>query len=188
MIRKKRPTRPRKVRKVYPRVRPLGAPGGVFLPDHEQLVKLIAMRGATDEEIEAVYGLGKGTIKKWRKFYPGLNKAIEKGRTSADAQVLHALFKTAIGYKYKEEQAVGGKFPQVLEVKRYFPGQFLAQKHWLASRNREEWPASERIEMTGRNGEGIKIESRNDVIDAIMTLVSSKVDPEHKAKKEDRAS
>lgn len=188
MIRKNRSTRPRKTRKVYPRVRPLGAPGGVFLPDHEQLVKLIAMRGATDDEIEAVYGLGKGTIQRWRKAYPGLNKAIEKGRTSADAKVLHALFKTAIGYKYTEEQAVGGKCPQVLEVKRFFPGQFLAQKHWLASRNREEWPASERIEMTGRNGEGIKIESRNEVIDAIMGLVASKADPDHKKTKEERAT
>lgn len=188
MIPRKRPKRPRKVRKVYPRVRPLEAPGGVYLPDHSQLVRLIAMRGATDEEIEAVYGLGKGQIKKWRKVYPSLDKAIEDGRTSADAKVLHALFKTAVGYKYTEEQAVGGKHPQVMSVKRYYPGQFLAQKHWLASRKREEWPATERLEMTGKNGGAIKTESRNDVIDAIMGLVASKTDPDHKKQKEERAS
>lgn len=172
-----------------PREVPTNGPHGVYLPDNLQLVRLIAMRGATDDEIESVYGLGAGTIKKWRQAYPGLDKAIELGRTRADGDVLHSLFKTAVGYHEYEEQAVGGKEPTVMKVKRYFPGQFLAQKHWLASRKREEWPAKESIEHTGKNGEAIKVESRNDLIDGILKLITSKLDPEKSPeKREGRAS
>lgn len=172
-----------------PREVPSTGPHGVYLPDNLQLVRMIAMKGATDDEIESVYGLGKGQIAKWYKAYPGLKKAVEEGRTTADAEVLHALFKTAVGYHETEEQAVGGKEPTVMEVRRYFPGQFLAQKHWLANRKREDWPAKETVEHTGRNGEPIKVESRNDLIDGILKLVASKIDPEKAPdKKESRAS
>lgn len=168
---------------------PINGPHGVYLPDNLQLVRLIAMRGASDEEIESVYGLGSGTIKKWKQAYPGLEKAITEGRTRADGEVLCSLYKTAIGYHEYEEQAVGGKDPMVLKVKRYFPGQFLAQKHWLANRKREEWPAKETVEHTGKNGEAIKVESRNDLIDGILKIIASKVDPEKAPeKRENRAT
>lgn len=173
-------------RKAHPRSTPppVEAPQGVFLPDSPQLVTMIAMRGATDDEIEAVYGLGKGTIKAWRKHYPSLDKALEHGRTRADAEVLHAMFKTAIGHDFTEQQAVGGREPQVMEVRRHAPPNFLAQKHWLASRKREEWPARDKVEISGPNGGEIKIESRNELIDAILGLVVSKVDPETKKQKD----
>lgn len=175
---------PRRVRKIRPREVPTPAPGGVYLPDHLQIVRMIAMRGATDREIEEAYGLSSGTVKKWRKAYPSLDKAIEAGRTAADGEVLHALFKTAIGYHETEEQAVGGREPTVMQVSRYFPGQFLAQKHWLANRKREEWPGKDSVEVTGKDGAAIKVESRNDLIDAILGLVVSKADPEHKKGKD----
>ena len=170
------------------RVLPLPAPGGIYLPSHEQLCRIIAMKGATDEEIELVYGLGTGTLRKWREVYPGLNKAVEQGRTAADGEVLYSMFKTATGYQYEEEQAVGGRSPVVMKVKRHYPGQFLAQKHWLANRKRDEWPASEKVEISGRNGEPIKVESRNELIDAIVALIASKADPEKTRDKEQRAT
>jgi hypothetical protein len=156
----------------------------MYLPDNPTLVKLIAMRGATDDEIELVYGLGPGTIRKWREAYPGLDAAIEKGRTIADGAVLSSMFKTALGYDYFEQQAVGGRNPVVLKVQRHMPGQFLAQRHWLASRNREHWPAAERLTVAGTGKDGaIKIEGRNEVIDAILALVASKPDMEKAAAK-----
>lgn len=166
-------------------------PGGVFLPDHEQLVRLIAARGLADSEIELVYGLGKGTVALWRKHYPSLDRAIEEGRTKADSEVLFAMYKTATGYQYEEEQAVGGKEPEVLTVRRYKPGEFAAQKHWLGNRIRRpdgtnEWPRSEQIEMGGiKGGVGITVESRNDLISAILGLVTPKSDNEKKRKSTD---
>jgi hypothetical protein len=147
------------------------------------------MRGATDEEIELVYGLGPETLKKWRKYYPGLDAAIEHGRTLADAAVLHSMFKGACGYDYIEEQAVGGKSPTVLKVKRHMPGVFLAQKHWLASRKKDEWPGSDRLTVAGVGKDGaIKVDGRNEVIDAILAIVASKPDQEkEKSRAEEKA-
>jgi hypothetical protein len=160
-------------------------PGGVYLPDHENLVRLIAARGMSDSEIELVYGLGKGQIKAWKQHYPGLSRAIDEGRTSADSQVLFALYKTAIGYDFTEQQAVGGRDPCVLSVRKHKAGEFAAQKHWLGNRIRRpdgstEWPRSEQLELTGANGGklGVAIESRNDLISAIIGLVTPKPDNE----------
>ena len=124
----KRPSRPR--------VKPVPSPQGLYLPSALQLVTLIGSMGGTDDEIEKVYGLGTGTLDKWRAAYHSLKEALEKGRTVADVNVLQALYKTAVGFHEWEEQAVGGREPRVMKVQRYFPGQFLAQKHWMASRNR----------------------------------------------------
>lgn len=178
------PVKPRRRAPVY-ESRPAN-PGGVYLPDHEQLVRLIAAKGMSDEEIELIYGLGSGTLKKWKAAYPGLQRAIDEGRTVADANVLFALYKTAIGYSYEEDQAVGGRDPEVLRVEKYKPGEFAAQKHWLGNRIRRpdgtnEWPRSEQVELGGiKDGVGIKVESRNDLIDAIIGLVTPKPDNERK--------
>lgn len=177
------------IRKIQPRIpkereRPYtavpAAPGGVFLPDHEMLVRLIAAKGMTDAEFELIYGLGTGTLKGWRKAYPGFDKALSEGRTAADAQVLFALFKNAVGFSYEEQQAVGGREPTVLAVKRFKPGETTAQKHWLGNRLRTDWPQVDRHELSGPGGAaiGIKTDSRNDMIDAILTLVTPKADPE----------
>ena len=174
----------------FARVLPTEAPNGVYLPDALQLVMMIGTMGATGQEVEKVYGLGAGTLKKWRATYPSLDKALEQGRTKADVDVLCALYKGAVGFHEYEEQAVGGREPQVMKVKKYYPGQFLAQKHWLGQRQRDRWPATEKVQVTGTGKDGsIKIESRNEVIDAILSLVTAKTDPEkEKSSKESRAS
>lgn len=180
------PSRPSRTTRKKERERPYtavpAAPGGVFLPDHEMLVRLIAAKGMTDSEFELIYGLGSGTLKGWRKAYPGFDKALTEGRTAADSAVLFALFRNAVGFEYTEEQAVGGRDPTVLSVKRFKPGETTAQKHWLGNRLRTDWPQVDRVEHSGPGGAaiGIKTDSRNDMIDAILTLIQPKVDPERK--------
>lgn len=146
------------------------------------------MRGASDEEIEAVYGLGSGTISKWRKFYPGFDKALEQGRTLADSDVLYAGYKNAVGFEFTEEQAVGGRSPCVMKVKRFKPSETAAVKYWLNNRQKTNWSNRESIELGGRGGGpiGLKVETRNDLIDAIVGLVQSKADPEKPREKEQR--
>lgn len=166
-------------------------PGGIYLPDHEQLVKLIAARGMSDAEIELIYGLGKGQVGKWKKAYPGLARAIDEGRTVADGEVLFALYKTAVGYNYKEDQAVGGRDPCVLQVTKHKAGEFAAQKHWLGNRIRKpdstpEWPRSEQVELSTGAG-GLVVESRNDLISAILGLVQPKPDNERTRRNTDES-
>jgi hypothetical protein len=150
------------------------------------MVRLIAMKGASDSEIEDIFLCPRGSIKKWKELYPSVAKAIESGRSVADGDVLYALYKNAIGYDYEEEQAVGGKSPEVLTVRRHRPAEFAAQKYWLG--NRTGWHSTERVEASGRDGGpiGVKQETRNDVIDAILSLVKPKADKEEAPHKDQR--
>lgn len=165
---------------------PTAAPSGVFLPDKEMMVRLIAMKGATDEEIEQIFMCPKGSVTKWRELYPTFSKALDAGRTVADADVLFATYQNAVGFKYTEQQAVGGKSPTVMEVERYARPDFAAQKFWLT--NRIGWKGTERLEHANSPGEkfGVKIESRNEIISSILSLVNPKPDVEEDRPKDDR--
>jgi hypothetical protein len=149
----------------------------IFLPGKEQIAKIIALQGATDAQIEVICNVDPGTLKKWRKLYPGFDEAIREGRSACDADVLYAMYQSAVGFKFREQQAVGGKVAQVLEVERYAPPSVVAQKHWLKNRQRQLWP--DRQELTGAHGEPIghkPIETRNSLIDSIVALVAAKAD------------
>lgn len=169
---------------------PLPTPSGLYLPNEEQLVRMLAARGAGDEEIEDLAMIPRGTLGRWREVYPGLDKAIEEGRTRPDANVLFAAYRNAVGYEYVEEQAVGGRDPTVLTVKRIRHGSHEAQKYWLNNRQKQNWRQASSSEVSGPNGGpiGVKHETRNQLIDAILSLVVGKPDDEVKQgkPKEDR--
>lgn len=153
-------------------------PSASFAPDHLDLVRMIAMRGADDTELARTFGVTLPVWKAWREQYPSLNDSIDKGRMVPDAEVTVSLYKRAIGYDYVEDAAVGGRDPCVLEVKRHSPPDVGAIKYWLNNRKSEHWVDKTRSEHTGRDGGpiGVKAETRNDLIDAIMTLVAAKPD------------
>lgn len=156
--------------------KPREAPTGVHLPSERHLCYMLAAKGATDEEIEELCGVPRGTLAKWRKLYPSLDKAIAEGRTKPDAEVLYQFYRNATGYEYEEDQAVGGKVAQVLRVNRHARASVEAQKHWLAIR-KEEWRPVQKHEHSGPNGTAIPIENRNQLIDSILAMVTSKPDP-----------
>jgi hypothetical protein len=136
------------------------------------------MKGASDAEIEDIFMCPRGSVGKWREMYPSFAKAVEKGRSVADCDVLYATYKNAVGFTYTEQQAVGGKNPEVMTVERYARPDFAAQKFWLG--NRIGWKSTEGREHTGANGGpiGMKVESRNEIISSILGLVNPKADQE----------
>lgn len=150
------------------------------------LVRLIAMKGATDEEIEQIFMCPKGSVKKWREMYPSFAKALENGRSHADTDVMFAFYQNCVGFKYQEQQAVGGKTPSVVSVERYKTPDFAAQKFWM--QNRFGWKGTDRVEHTGAGGGsiGMKVESRNDLIDGILSLIQPKPDQEAARPEDDR--
>lgn len=160
----------------------IGTPSGVYLPNEEALVRMLALKGATDSEIEGICLLHPGTLGKWRKLYPSLDKQLEEGRAKPDADVLYAMYRNAVGFDYDEEQAVGGKEPCVLSVKRKALPQFAAQRYWMENRQKETWKSRSISEHTGKDGTplGMQVEDRNSLIDKIISLITPKPDPEPK--------
>jgi hypothetical protein len=149
------------------------------------LVRMVAANGASDAEIEMMYGLGSGTIAKWRKHYPGFDKALTEGRTVVDGDVLFAAYKNAVGFEFTEEQAVGGREPCVMRVKRFKPGEHAAQKYWLNNRRKEQWKTREHVDAKSTTLHGLEPITRNSLIESIVKLVASKPDPEKPRNKQD---
>lgn len=156
--------------------------GAVFLPDMEQQVKMIAMRGASDDEIADTFGVSREMFQKWRAAYPKFNDAVDKGRSVADANVMYALYRNATGFHYEEDAATakGG----IVRLERYARPETSAQQYWLNNRKPDEWGSTTRLTGGRKNGEdlpiGMKVESREEIIAAIVSLVYPKPDGQSK--------
>ena len=57
--------------------------------------------GLTDEQIFKNLGISRDTFYKYKEKYADFSDALKKGKEVADIEVENALFKRAIGYKYK---------------------------------------------------------------------------------------
>lgn len=190
----KRP--PLKVRKLRPRKPEKAAKPGepvetdrrvdVFLPDKLQLVRMIAMRGASDDEIADTFGVSRQTFAKWRRAYPTMEKALEEGRMQVDADVVESLYRQAVGYTYEEDAPTK---TGVVRLERYRIPDVGAIKYWLDNRQPSHWKSSQTTRVVGSKNPdgsdapiGVKVETRNDIIDAILGLIPSKPDGINKPK------
>lgn len=159
----------------------LAGPGNIFLPDNLNLVRYAAMRGCgSDELLSEYFGISEKVLASWRERYPDFEQAIDEGYSMADAEVVVGMHKAATGFEYTEEQAVGGKSPSVMRVKRQALPNVVAQKAWLAFRRKDfrEAQNTQRLEHTGANGGPIDVtqETKSQVIATILAMVQSKPD------------
>lgn len=58
--------------------------------------------GYTFQDIANKIGISYSALRKWRKDYPEIDKALKAGREIIDYKVENALLKSALGYKTKE--------------------------------------------------------------------------------------
>lgn len=152
---------------------------GIFLPDNTQLVRMIAMKGAADDEIAETFGISPTQFERWRKAYPSMQKALDEGRSRIDADVTVRLYEATQGYKYEEEQATpkGG----VVTIERYSRPDVDAMKYWLNNRRPDLW-SNRNVHTGGRSADGrelpigVKVETRNEIIEGILQLITPKPD------------
>lgn len=155
----------------------------VFLPDHLDQVTAIAMRGSTDEEMAAIFGIKGDLITKWRKFYPSFKEAIDKGRTKADVGVVRGLYQNAVGFNYEEDHVT--KDGDVVTVKKFAKPDTVAQKYWLNNRQPEYW--GDKVQMGGDRSPGAKPiglndETKRELMSSILALIRPKPDGDPKAR------
>ena len=67
----------------------------VYVP---MIAELLASSGKLDRDIYEQLGIGERTFYTWRKKYPELAEAIDRGKTEINKLVEAALVKAAIGY------------------------------------------------------------------------------------------
>lgn len=112
--------------------------------------------GLTDEQIFKNLGISRDTFYKYKEKYSDFSEAIKKGKEVADIEVENALFKRAIGYKYKEvikevKEIDGKKSTYVKEVIKEMPGDVAAQIFWLKNRKSSKWKDKQDIDIEDNN-------------------------------------
>ena len=107
--------------------------------------------GLNLEEIAEKMGVGVATLRRWRKKYPDMEEALQKGSDAADIAVESALFKRAVGYVVEEvtkQLDKSGELVVVKVVQKVVEPNVTAQLFWLKNRRPDLW--SERVDMTDK--------------------------------------
>jgi predicted DNA-binding protein (UPF0251 family) len=118
----------------------------------EQIEKW-ARLGLSDRQIAKNMGIGRSTFYEWKKKYKDISDTLDKGKAIVNEEVENALLKKALGFKYKEQQAIkvkeiyydekGRKCQKedvkIVEVEKEVPADTVAIKFWLVNREKERW-------------------------------------------------
>lgn len=153
----------------------------LFLPDHLNQVRAIAMRGIDEEQMSELFDIKRSQIVKWKKQYPQFKEALENGYTDADAAVLSAVYQSAVGYTHDEEKLFfwDGDVTRADTVKHYKPD-MVAAKLWLTNRQREHWKDRQHTSVSGGESDtsplGLRDETKLEVMSSILALINPKPD------------
>lgn len=114
---------------------------------YNRVVYRLALLGATHAEMAEILDIAIDTLYKWKKAYPKFADAIKAGGADADARVVEALYKRAIGYQHKavDIKAVEGRIVQTGYTKQYPPDTSAAYL-WLKNRRSITMTRRPRIE------------------------------------------
>lgn len=123
-----------------------------------RLVEIEAWKrdGLTDEQIFKNLGISRDTFYKYKEKYTDFSDALKKGKEVADIEIENALFKRAIGYRYKEKikevkEIDGKKTVFIKEVEKEMPGDVGAQIFWLKNRKSSKWKDKQDIDIEDNN-------------------------------------
>lgn len=99
-----------------------------FKPAYCELAQNFCLLGATDADVARFLGIGLRTIQDWKVDHPEFAEAMNHGKDRADAKVVGALYKNAVG------------------------GNVTAQIFWLKNRRKEDWRDKIDHEVAGKDG------------------------------------
>lgn len=119
--------------------------------DNLDLLATWGGEGLNFEEIAEKMGVGVATLRRWRKKYPVLEEALQKGNDAADLAVESALFKRAVGYVVEEvtkQLDKSGELVVVKVVQKVVEPNVTAQLFWLKNRRPDLW--SERVDASDK--------------------------------------
>ena len=127
-----------------------------------------ARQGMIDKEIAKKLGISEKVFYDYQTKYPQFLQAIKRGKAPVDFEVENILLKKVRGFEYDEthieykDLPVKGKDkPKPTSVKRIkklvIPSD-TAIIFWLKNRRPKKWRDKQNVELTGEDGESIKIE------------------------------
>ena len=132
----------------------------LYRPEYdEQARRACMLMGATVQELAGFFSVSDSTIEEWMRTHESFSRAVKEGRSEADADVAHKLFRRATGYSHDAVKIItvadgnnsGSHVEQVPYVEHY-PPDTTAAIFWLKNRNPQKWRDLKAVEHTGKDG------------------------------------
>ena len=145
-----------------------------------------ARDGLTDAQIATNMGIAYSTLREWKDKFSALSAALKKGKEVTDIEVENSLFKRAMGYSYDEvtQELVTDvdEYGDVIKalkvtkvVRKEAQPDTTAQIFWLKNRKPEQWRDKSNVELTGKDGGPVEIESPRERIERRVSSAASRI-------------
>jgi hypothetical protein len=136
-----------------------------------QVTKLCKL-GATDKEIAEFFEVAESTIYLWKVEHKDFSEAITRGKMVADMEVAASLYKTAVGFHYKEKTTgVNDMGSFINESRRYATPDFRAIRFWLMNRQKDKWRDKVEQDITS-NGQSINKPMSDEQFNKIVNMLN----------------
>lgn len=126
-----------------------------YRPEFAEQAAELALLGATDRILAAVFKVHEDTIRRWKHQHPDFQQALLSDKTKANMAVAKSLYDQATGYSYDTQEVVrykdkdGGEHVKVLNVTKHIPAKTTAAIFWLKNREPELWRDVQQVEHSG---------------------------------------
>lgn len=113
---------------------------------YDDWVWSLSVDGLSHAEIAKVIGVSKRTLNQWSREHDSFKQALAASKEVADAEVMRALHRRAVGYEYTEKKRVAvldaegneRKSKEEENQKKVVPD-VAAQRFWLKNRQSGTW-------------------------------------------------
>lgn len=129
-------------------------------------IKNWVLAGATDKEVMERLGIKNTAFYLYKGKHAEFAETLKKTKAIADAEVVGALYKRAMGYEVEEWEEVyngAGELVSKKVKKRHIPPDPTSMNFWLVHRQRSEWGAM--VEATDGDTGGVVMISERDIVD-----------------------
>lgn len=128
--------------------------------------EMLCRLGAKDKELAEFFGVAESTLNKWKIDHHEFSESLKKGKIESDMLVSESLYKKALGYSYVEQKEVKVKDyedgkqierVEVVDLIKHVPADSTACFFWLKNRRSDLWRDKQEHEISGKDGEPIKV-------------------------------
>ncbi len=106
-----------------------------YRAEYAQQAGKLCMLGYTDARLIEFFEIGAATLYRWKNRHPEFKAACLAGKEIVDADVMSALYHSAIGYKVTKQKAINTpKGIEVVEVTEEIPPNPASLGMWLYNR------------------------------------------------------
>lgn len=117
----------------------------LYKEDYPRQAYLIALMGASDQQLAEFFGIKKATLDLWKRKHPDFEHSIKEAKFVADTKVAASLYHRAIGYDFEEVHEMKGRdrngetYNYTKKIKKHLPPDVKAALIWLVNRQPEHW-------------------------------------------------